>query len=72
MEGTVERCSTTYKGLSGDVKPGDLILIDDGRIALRATEITDTDVITEVTSAASQQQQGDQPPRRGCQRAGDE
>jgi pyruvate kinase len=48
IEGTVERCSTTYKGLPGDVRPGDLILIDDGRIALRAIEITDTDVITEV------------------------
>ena len=49
IEGTVERCSTTYKGLPGDVRRGDLILIDDGRIALRAVEITDTDVITEVT-----------------------
>ncbi|HKN42318.1 MAG TPA: pyruvate kinase, partial [Propionibacteriaceae bacterium] len=49
IEGTVERCSTTYKGLPGDVRPGDLILIDDGRISLRATEVTDTDVITEVT-----------------------
>ena len=49
IEGTVERCSTTYKGLPGDVRTGDLILIDDGRIALRATEVTDTDVITEVT-----------------------
>src|SRR5215207_9902633 len=48
VEGTVERCSTTYKGLPGDVRPGDSILIDDGRIALRATEVTDTDVITEV------------------------
>ncbi|HJY45200.1 MAG TPA: pyruvate kinase, partial [Propionibacteriaceae bacterium] len=48
IEGTVERCSTTYKGLPGDVRPGDSILIDDGRIALRAREITDTDVITEV------------------------
>ena len=73
IEGTVERCSTTYKGLPGDVRPGDLILIDDGRIALRAREITDTDVITEVISRRTgQQQQRDQPPRRGCQRSGDE
>ena len=43
IEGTVERCSTTYKGLARDVRPGDMILIDDGRIALRATEVTDTD-----------------------------
>jgi pyruvate kinase len=48
IQGTVERCSTTYKGLPGDVRPGDVILIDDGRITLRATEITDTDVVTEV------------------------
>jgi pyruvate kinase len=48
IPGTVERCSTTYKGLPGDVRPGDLILIDDGRITLRAVEVTATDVITEV------------------------
>ena len=53
VEGTVERCSTTYKGLPGDVRPGDSILIDDGRIALRATEVTDTDVITEVKPRVS-------------------
>ena len=35
IQGTVDRCSTTYKGLPGDVKPGDLILIDDGRLTLR-------------------------------------
>jgi pyruvate kinase len=48
IEGTIERCSTTYKGLCGDVRAGDLILIDDGRITLRAIEVTSTDVITEV------------------------
>jgi pyruvate kinase len=48
VQGSVERCSTTYKGLPGDVKPGDVILIDDGRITLRAVEVTATDVITEV------------------------
>src|SRR4029453_10808834 len=49
IEGPGERCPPTYKGLPGDVRAGDLILIDDGRIALRATEVTATDVITEVT-----------------------
>ena len=48
VQGTVERCSTTYKGLPGDVRPGDMILIDDGRLTLKAREVTDTDVITEV------------------------
>jgi len=40
--------STTYKGLPGDVSPGDWLLIDDGKIALVALEVTDTDVLTEV------------------------
>ncbi|WP_022909751.1 pyruvate kinase [Aestuariimicrobium kwangyangense] len=47
IEGTVERCSTTFKGLPGDVKPGDLLLIDDGKVMLKAIEVTDTDVICE-------------------------
>ena len=51
IEGDAERCSTTFKGLPGDVKPGDMILIDDGRIALRATSVTATDVVTEVVEA---------------------
>ncbi len=46
--GDVQRCSTTYKGLPGDVTVGDLILIDDGRLTLRATEVTANDVVTEV------------------------
>ncbi len=40
--------STTYKGLPGDVHPGDRILIDDGRIALEAVEVTATSVVTVV------------------------
>ena len=35
--GDETRCSTTYKGLPGDVNVGDEILIDDGRMRLRAT-----------------------------------
>lgn len=41
-------CSTTYKGLIGDVKIGDVLLIDDGRLELRATGISGNNVITEV------------------------
>jgi pyruvate kinase len=48
VQGTSERCGTTYKGLPGDVSPGDLILIDDGKLTLRAVEVTATDVVTEV------------------------
>ena len=46
--GDQERVSTTYRGLPGDVKPGDRLLIDDGKVALKALEVTDTDIITEV------------------------
>lgn len=41
-------CGTTYKGLPGDVKPGDPLLIDDGKVRLRVKEVDDTDVLTEV------------------------
>jgi pyruvate kinase len=41
-------CGTTYKGLPGDVKPGDPLLIDDGKVRLRVTAVDDTDVVTEV------------------------
>ncbi len=46
--GDGERCSTTFKGLPGDVSVGDAILIDDGRVELKATKVTDTDVVCEV------------------------
>ncbi len=46
--GDVNRCSTTLKTLTNDVSPGDEILVNDGAIHLRALEVTDTDVVTEV------------------------
>ncbi|MFZ1412368.1 MAG: pyruvate kinase [Micropruina sp.] len=46
--GTSERVGTTLKTLTQDVRPGDQVLVDDGRIALRAVEVTETEVITEV------------------------
>lgn len=48
IPGTKEICSTTYKGLPGDVKPGDQLLIDDGKIGLRATAVDKTTVTTVV------------------------
>ncbi|MCL8027551.1 pyruvate kinase [Nocardioides bruguierae] len=48
VPGDAESCGTTYKGLPGDVKVGDPILIDDGKVRLRAIEVTDTDVRCEV------------------------
>ncbi|MBO3725758.1 pyruvate kinase [Actinomyces bowdenii] len=46
--GTVKRCSTTFKGLPGDCRPGDRLLIDDGNVAVRVVAVTDTDVVTRV------------------------
>ncbi len=49
VDGNSEICGTTYKGLADDVKAGDPILIDDGKVRLRVTEIKDgTDVVCEV------------------------
>lgn len=42
--------STTYKGLAKDVKPGDVILLDDGMMSLRVTSRTNIDVICKVTN----------------------
>ena len=48
VPGTKELVSTTYEGLPGDCKPGDRILIDDGKVAVRVLDVTDTTVRTEV------------------------
>jgi pyruvate kinase len=48
IEGDVNVCGTTFKGLPGDVKVGDFLLIDDGKVKLRAVAVSDTTVTTEV------------------------
>lgn len=48
IEGDVNICGTTFKGLPGDVKVGDFLLIDDGKVRLRAVAVSDTTVTTEV------------------------
>lgn len=45
VEGDENEVSITYSGLVGDVKAGTIILIDDGLISMRVTEVTDTDVV---------------------------
>ena len=47
--GDAARVGVTYKGLCRDVKPGDALLLDDGRLALRVTTIERATVHTEVT-----------------------
>ena len=48
VEGTKERVGTTYKGLPGDCKPGDRILIDDGKVTVEVLEVRGNDVVTKV------------------------
>jgi pyruvate kinase len=39
VAGTHDLVSTTYAGLAGDLGPGDRVLIDDGRVALKVLEV---------------------------------
>lgn len=48
ISGTKERVGTTYKGLPGDCKKGDRILIDDGKVTVEVLEVKGSDVITKV------------------------
>ena len=48
IEGSKDRVGTTYKGLTGDCKPGDRILIDDGKVTVEVFSIVGNDVITRV------------------------
>jgi len=45
--------STSYQGLPNDVKPGDMILIDDGKIELKVIEPRKEDVVCEVVYGGS-------------------
>jgi pyruvate kinase len=46
VPGTKERVGTTYKGLPGDCKPGDFIMIDDGKVTVEVIEVKGNDVVT--------------------------
>jgi len=46
VQGTKERVGTTYKGLPGDCKAGDRILIDDGKVTVEVVEVKGNDVVT--------------------------
>lgn len=51
IDGDNTRVAITYKELLHDVKPGDMILLDDGLIGLTVKEITDTDIVCEVLNS---------------------
>jgi len=46
ISGTKDRVGTTYKGLPGDCKKGDRILIDDGKVTVEVVEVKGNDVVT--------------------------
>jgi pyruvate kinase len=46
--GDHDRVSTTYRGLAGDVRPGDRLLFDDGKITLAVIDVSGTDIGCEV------------------------
>lgn len=48
-EGDRERVGIDYKGLPDDVVPGDILLLDDGRVQLKVLEVQGIRVYTEVT-----------------------
>jgi pyruvate kinase len=48
VTGDASICSTTYKGLPGDVAEGDPILVDDGKLRLRVIKVEGDDVTTRV------------------------
>lgn len=44
VSGTSERVSVTYRDLPKEVQPGNLVLINDGKIVIRVNETTETEV----------------------------
>jgi pyruvate kinase len=45
VQGTAERVSTTYKNLANDVRVGDRLLVDDGKLALTVVKVEGPDVV---------------------------
>ena len=43
--GTKEMCTVSYKDLANDVVPGNTILIDDGLVGLKVTEVNGDDIV---------------------------
>ena len=59
VEGDATRVSVTYADLPSQLKAGDRVLIDDGRLELTVRETTDTDVVCTVVTG------GDVTNRKG-------
>jgi pyruvate kinase len=53
VPGDVHEVGTTYDGLPGDVKPGDRLLIDDGKVALECARVDGPRVVTTVVEGGT-------------------
>ena len=53
VPGDHDRVSTTYTELPKDVRPGDSVLVDDGRVQLRVMASSDTDVTLKVVEGGT-------------------
>ena len=53
VPGDQNRVSVTYKELPHDVKPGSVILIDDGLVGMTVERVTDTDVVCRVNNGGA-------------------
>ena len=63
-DGTQDRVGVAYKQLPHDVKRGDTLLLDDGRIVLWVNEVNDTEVVCRVVSG------GELSNRKGINKQG--
>ncbi len=48
-DGSHDRVSTTYKQLANDARPGDRLLVDDGKVAVVVEQVEGNDVVCTVT-----------------------
>lgn len=48
IEGDQTKVSVSYKGIVNDLAPGDTILLNNGLLVFKVTEVTDTNVVTRV------------------------
>ncbi len=64
VTGNRNRVSTTYENLHAELKPGHRILLDDGLIELKVTEISGRDIRCAVVSGGTLSDQGMNKPVR--------
>jgi pyruvate kinase len=51
VTGDINQATVSHKGITKDLKPGDVVLIDDGLVELNVDNITETDVVCTVKNS---------------------